>query len=129
MTVRQLLADEQEDEALEQEVDQPPDRAGLQPAGARRPARAVVPDDQPGDDDGEHAGDVHRLAEQVGDERRGQRDRVRRQRVAAQPAQRPDAVGDRRRPAGDPADRGEQELAERRRAWRTRRPGRRRRRR
>ena len=41
------------------------------------------------------------LPEQVGDERRGQRDRVRRQRVAAQLAQRPHAVGDghaRRRP-------------------------------
>ena len=118
----QLLADQQEDEALEQEVDQPPDGVGLQPARARGPARVVVADDQPGDDDREDAGDVHRLAEQVGDERRRERDRVRRQRVAAQPAQRPDGVGD-RHPGRDAADGGEQELADGGRGRRSRRPG------
>ena len=40
--IGQLLADEQEHEALEQEVHQPPHRAGLQAAGPRRPARVVV---------------------------------------------------------------------------------------
>jgi hypothetical protein len=52
---------------------------------------------------------VHRLGQQVGHERRRQRDRVRRQRVAANPAQRPDGVRD-EHPDRDAAGGDEEEL-------------------
>ena len=79
---QELLADQQKHEPLEQEVDQPPDRAGLQPAGAGGEPGRVVPDHQPRHRHGQHAGHVGLFAEQVGGEGRGQRDAVDQQRVA-----------------------------------------------
>nr|WP_245988453.1 hypothetical protein [Flexivirga caeni] len=52
--VGQLLSDQEEDEALEDEFDQLPDRASLQPRGTRFFTAGVVADDEPGGDHGEH---------------------------------------------------------------------------
>ncbi len=104
-----LHADQQEDHALQQEVDQAPDGGGLQAAGAGRILRGVVPDDQTGDHDRQHAGQVEVLGQHIRAHRGDQRDRVGGQRVGAQHPQEPDGVGDRH--ADDHAtDRDEQEL-------------------
>ena len=77
----QLQADQQEDDALEQEGDQFPDRVHLQPGGSRQQVRDPVPQVQPGDHHGDDARRVQALGHDHHDERGEQRHRVVEQRV------------------------------------------------
>ncbi|ETB34194.1 hypothetical protein O977_06475 [Mycobacterium avium subsp. paratuberculosis 10-5975] len=88
------MADQQEHHALEQEVDQPPDGAGLQAARPGFHPRRVVADDQPAHHDGQHAGGGQLFGDQIGEKRRGQRDGVGGQHVVPPPAQQAPGVGE-----------------------------------
>ena len=71
---RCLQPDQQEHGVLQQELDRAPVAGLRQPGGAGLQQVRAVPEQQPGDDDGEHPGGVQLLAHEVGHERRQQRE-------------------------------------------------------